>query len=160
MTYPKEKNKRKWFFFFLKNLDTPRVHMQKYPRSTSTQKVFGTGIAPFLEYSYFIVLSFISLLSKHMEHLNCMVFCRKKKKSLAFETRYTYASRHEHKLFSLRGVNVSELLDNWFWWVESVVSRLYCLKVTSNEVVAYITTTPKKQKKSLFLTSSYVFLSK
>jgi hypothetical protein len=44
-----------FFFFFLKNLGTPGVRMQKYPKSTSTQKVSGTGTAPFLEYPCFIV---------------------------------------------------------------------------------------------------------
>ena len=41
-------------FFFLKNLGTPGVRMQKYPKSTSTQKVSGMGRAPFLEYPCFI----------------------------------------------------------------------------------------------------------
>ena len=54
VTYPKEKNERKRFFFFLKNLGTLGVRMQKYPKSTSTQKVFGMGTAPFLEYPCFI----------------------------------------------------------------------------------------------------------
>ena len=43
-----------FFFFFLKNLGTAGVHMQKYPKSTSTQKVSSTGMAPFLEYPFFI----------------------------------------------------------------------------------------------------------
>ena len=51
----KRKNERMiFFFFFLKNLGTFRVHMQKYPKSMSTQKVSGTGTAPFLEYPCFI----------------------------------------------------------------------------------------------------------
>ena len=53
--YPKEKNKRKrYIFFFLKDLGTPGVRMQKYPKSTSIQKVSGTSTAPFLEYPCFI----------------------------------------------------------------------------------------------------------
>ena len=47
-------SKRKWFFFFFLNLGTHGLRMQKYPKSTSIQKVSGTGTAPFLEYSYFI----------------------------------------------------------------------------------------------------------
>ena len=54
VTYPKEKIKENDFFFLLKNLGTPEVHMQKYLKSTSTQKVFGMGMALFLEYLYFI----------------------------------------------------------------------------------------------------------
>jgi hypothetical protein len=42
-------------FFFLKNLGTFKVHMQKYSKNTSTQKVSGTSTAPFLEYLCFIV---------------------------------------------------------------------------------------------------------
>ena len=53
VTYPKEKIKEN-DFFFLKNLGTPGVCMQKYPKSTSTQKVSGTGMAPFFEYLCFI----------------------------------------------------------------------------------------------------------
>jgi hypothetical protein len=53
VTYLKEKIKEN-DFFFLKNLGTPEVRMQKYPESTSTQKVSGTGTAPFLEYPCFI----------------------------------------------------------------------------------------------------------
>ena len=41
-------------FVFLKNLGRRGVCMQKYPKSTSTQKVSGTGTAPFLEYPCFI----------------------------------------------------------------------------------------------------------
>ena len=48
-------SKRKWFFFFFfLNLGTHGLRMQKYPKSTSIQKVSGIGTAPFLEYSYFI----------------------------------------------------------------------------------------------------------
>jgi hypothetical protein len=41
-------------FIFLKNLGMPEIRIQKYPKSTSTQKVSGTGTAPFLEYPCFI----------------------------------------------------------------------------------------------------------
>jgi hypothetical protein len=53
VTYPKEKMKEN-DFYFLKNLGTPGVRMQKYPKNTNTQKVSGTGTAPFLKYSCFI----------------------------------------------------------------------------------------------------------
>jgi hypothetical protein len=45
------------FFFFLKNLGTSEVRMQKYPKSTSTQKVSvsDTGTVPFLEYLAFLL---------------------------------------------------------------------------------------------------------
>ena len=56
VTYLKEKMKENDFFFW-KNLGTPGVYMQKYPKRTSTQKVSSMGTAPFLEYSCFIVLS-------------------------------------------------------------------------------------------------------
>ena len=52
VTYLKEKMKENDFFFG-KNLGTPRVRMQKYPKSISIQKVSGTDTAPFLEYPYF-----------------------------------------------------------------------------------------------------------
>ena len=55
VTYLKEKMKENDFFFFLKNLDTLGVRMQKYPKSTSIQKVSGTCMTPFLEYPCFIV---------------------------------------------------------------------------------------------------------
>ena len=45
------------FFYFLKNLGMPGIRMRKYPKSTSTQKVFGTGTAPFLEYPCFIAFN-------------------------------------------------------------------------------------------------------
>ena len=54
VTYPKGKNERKRIFF-LKNLGTFKVRMQKYPKNTSTQKVSGTNTVPFLEYLCFIV---------------------------------------------------------------------------------------------------------
>ena len=40
--------------FFLKNLGMSRIRMQKYPKSTSTQKVSSAGMVPFLEYLCFI----------------------------------------------------------------------------------------------------------
>jgi hypothetical protein len=55
-TYPKEKMKEN-DFYSLKILGTHAVRMQKYPKSTSTQKVSGTGTAPFLEYPCFIDVS-------------------------------------------------------------------------------------------------------
>ena len=56
VTYLKEKMKEN-DFFFLKNLGMSGVCMQKYPKSTSTQKVSDTGTAPFLEYPCFIGLT-------------------------------------------------------------------------------------------------------
>jgi hypothetical protein len=50
VTYSKEKMKENDFFFFLKNLGTPGVRMQKYPKNTSTQKISDMGTALFLEY--------------------------------------------------------------------------------------------------------------
>ena len=50
----RKKMKENDFFFFLKNLGMPGVCMQKYLKSTSTQKVSGTGTAPFLECPCFI----------------------------------------------------------------------------------------------------------
>ncbi len=47
------------FFFFFFNLGMPGVHMQKYPKSTSTQKVSGTNTAPFLDYLCFIAGEFL-----------------------------------------------------------------------------------------------------
>ena len=52
--YPKEKMKENDFFFFWKFFGMPRVHRQQYPKGTSTQKISGTGTAPFLEYLCFI----------------------------------------------------------------------------------------------------------
>ena len=64
VTYLKEKMKEN-DFFFLKNLGTLGVHMQKYPKSTSTQKVSGTDMTLFLEHPCFIgVFSFLLQLSE------------------------------------------------------------------------------------------------
>jgi accessory gene regulator protein AgrB len=49
VTYLKEKMKEN-NLFFLKNLGTLGIRMQKYPKNTSTQKAFGTGTAPFFKY--------------------------------------------------------------------------------------------------------------
>ena len=68
----KRKNERKWFFFFfLKNLSTFGVCMQKYPMSTITQKVFSMGTTPFLEYPCFIALLYWNFDGKATFHLNC-----------------------------------------------------------------------------------------
>ncbi len=50
-------------FFFLKNLGTPEVRMQKYPKNTSTQKVSGKSTVPFLEYPCFIAMNTFLLTS-------------------------------------------------------------------------------------------------
>ena len=55
VTYPKEKIKENDFFFFEK-FGMLRIRMQKYPKTTSTQKVSGIGTAPFLEYPCFTPL--------------------------------------------------------------------------------------------------------
>ena len=61
----RKKMKENDFFFFVKNLGMPGVRIQKYPKSTSTQKVSGTDMTPFLEHPCFIgVFSFLLQLSE------------------------------------------------------------------------------------------------
>jgi hypothetical protein len=69
VTYLKKKMKEN-DFFFLENLDTSWVHMQKYPKSISTQKVSGTGTALFLEYPGFIEcrIEYTIIISEHDEY--------------------------------------------------------------------------------------------
>jgi hypothetical protein len=70
--------------------------------------------------------------------------------SYPFENCKLCAPKHEHKLFSLLGVNVPELPDNWFWRVGSVTRRFYCLKVSSKGYsLEKFPTLLKKNKKKL-----------
>ena len=75
VTYPKEKMKENYYYFILKNLGTPGVRMQKYPKSTSTQKVSGTSTVPFLEYMCFIEYKLLSLsFDTNFEGLNASYY--------------------------------------------------------------------------------------
>ena len=100
----KRKNERKWFFFFLKNLSTFGVCMQKYPMSTITQKVFGMGTTPFLEYPCFIALLYWNFDGKPTFHLNCW-----------FKT-LNILKKCLKSYFFIRGRNEKSDMKEWLRW--------------------------------------------